>query len=73
MGVAVEQIDVKPTISLNSIVTFSWCLTSIVSPTTIQLGDNYEWRGRGADRREVDDVSKQHCHVLVVLSLYCLT
>lgn len=37
IGVAVEQMDVKPTISLKSIVTSSWVLASIVSPEKIEL------------------------------------
>ena len=32
IGVAVAHIDVKPTISLNNIVTSSWLLASIFSP-----------------------------------------
>lgn len=32
IGVAVEQIDVKPTISLNNMVTSSWVLASMLSP-----------------------------------------
>lgn len=37
MGVAVEQMDVKPTISLKSIVTSSCVFASIASPATGHL------------------------------------
>lgn len=37
IGVAVAQIDVKPTISLNSIVTSSWLFASIFSPKTVMF------------------------------------